>query len=415
MKHIRTSALCAALLSSAAVGVLPSSTAAQSIEVMHFWVSAGETEALEVFADAFRENGGEWAQVAAPTMLSMRRRAIERIVMGFPPTAIQWHAGPELDELLTLDLIRPLDDVTDADDLRSRLNTAVVDAVTRDGTLAALPVGIHGENWAWYNKPIYEKLGFDIPAGWSEFLEQAPAIADAGYEPLALGGWDWQIVLLFKTVLIDIAGKPAFIKMLTRAQLSEEEREKVAEAVDVFRALREFTSPKPETPRTWIDGTNRVIDGGAALQIMGDWAKGAFLAAGKKPGIDFECRLAPGNDDTSVIVLDVFVLAAGNDETAKKAQAAFVETLLDPENQIAFAKAKGALPVIRSFDRSTLDQCARLGLEKFDQPGLTVPSVLSAYHFDQKAVMDAAVVRLWDDKQGAADEIAEAFIKKVFD
>ena len=32
-----------------------------------------------------------------------------------------------------------------------------------------------------------------------------------------------------------------------------------------------------------------VMNGEAAFQIMGDWAKGEFLAAGKKLGKDFLC------------------------------------------------------------------------------------------------------------------------------
>ncbi len=37
-----------------------------------------------------------------------------------------------------------------------------------------------------------------------------------------------------------------------------------------------------------------VINGEAAFQIMGDWAKGEFIAAGKEPGQDFYCS-SPSN------------------------------------------------------------------------------------------------------------------------
>ena len=37
-----------------------------------------------------------------------------------------------------------------------------------------------------------------------------------------------------------------------------------------------------------------VIKGEAGMQLMGDWAKGEFIAAGKVPGKDFVCVAAPG-------------------------------------------------------------------------------------------------------------------------
>ena len=47
--------------------------------------------------------------------------------------------------------------------------------------------------------------------------------------------------------------------------------------------------------RDWNLATSMVMNGEAAFQIMGDWAKGEFLAGGKVPGEDFLCAPAPGN------------------------------------------------------------------------------------------------------------------------
>jgi ABC-type glycerol-3-phosphate transport system substrate-binding protein len=38
-----------------------------------------------------------------------------------------------------------------------------------------------------------------------------------------------------------------------------------------------------------------VIKGEAGMQLMGDWAKGEFMAAGKAPGKDFMCAATPGH------------------------------------------------------------------------------------------------------------------------
>ena len=46
--------------------------------------------------------------------------------------------------------------------------------------------------------------------------------------------------------------------------------------------------------RDWNLATAMVMNGEAAFQIMGDWAKGEFFAAGKVPGEDFLCASTPG-------------------------------------------------------------------------------------------------------------------------
>ena len=49
--------------------------------------------------------------------------------------------------------------------------------------------------------------------------------------------------------------------------------------------------------RDWNLATAMVINGDAAFQMMGDWAKGEFLNAGKQPDADFLCFRFPGTQD----------------------------------------------------------------------------------------------------------------------
>jgi glucose/mannose transport system substrate-binding protein len=50
---------------------------------------------------------------------------------------------------------------------------------------------------------------------------------------------------------------------------------------------------KDAAGRDWNLATAMVINGKAGMQFMGDWAKGEFTAAGKKPGKDYLCVAAP--------------------------------------------------------------------------------------------------------------------------
>lgn len=392
----------------------PTFASSNVIEVLHFWTNPGEIKALGIFADAYRKGGGEWNQIDVENMEELRHRAIKRMVLGFPPTALQWHAGPELQEVLKLDLARPLDDVTNADDIRTKLHPAIADAVSYNGKLGAVPVGVHGNNWAWYNSQIYRALKLPLPESWAEFLEQAPLIAAAGYEPIALGGGTWELAILFDAVLIDVAGKTIFRKLIEQKPLTKDDQVSVAEAVSIFRKLRPYVSSDLDSSSTWADATKTVIEGQSAVQIMGDWAKGAFVEAGKKPGVDFECRLAPGNNDAFMITLDVFMLPKTQDAKSKQAQSAFVDTLLDPENQLRFTALKGALPVIKEFDPTTLDECASLGLDKFYEADSTLPSRMLSISQERSALLETVLFSMWDDIDMSDETATNMLIDQIF-
>ena len=57
--------------------------------------------------------------------------------------------------------------------------------------------------------------------------------------------------------------------------------------------IRGFVDPN-FSGRDWNLASAMVINGEAAFQFMGDWAKGEFLNAGKVPDQDFLCFRFPG-------------------------------------------------------------------------------------------------------------------------
>ena len=70
--------------------------------------------------------------------------------------------------------------------------------------------------------------------------------------------------------------------------------------------------------------TAMVINGKAGMQFMGDWAKGEFLAAGKKPEADFVCTAAPGTWNAYVYNIDSFAMFKLKDPQDARATARFL-------------------------------------------------------------------------------------------
>ena len=79
------------------------------------------------------------------------------------------------------------------------------------------------------------------------------------------------------------------------------------EAFDRMAKLRTYVDDN-FSGRDWNLASAMVIKGKAGMQIMGDWAKGEFLKAGKKPGKDFLCFRFPGTQGNVTFNSDQFVM-----------------------------------------------------------------------------------------------------------
>ena len=74
--------------------------------------------------------------------------------------------------------------------------------------------------------------------------------------------------------------------------------------------------------RDWNLASAMVINGDAAFQFMGDWAKGEFLNAGKVPGQDFLCFRFPGTEEQVTFNTDQFAMFKQGDELTAGADGA---------------------------------------------------------------------------------------------
>ena len=123
---------------------------ADTIEIMHFWVSDSESAAIDVFAQAYQNNGDTWIEDRQPNRLALHDNAYDRLREGFPPTAMQWSVAPDLYDMVHSGVSTHVNDVAPAE-LINRINPLVRETLDFDGNLAAVPVGLHGNNWSYYN------------------------------------------------------------------------------------------------------------------------------------------------------------------------------------------------------------------------------------------------------------------------
>ena len=153
-----------------------------------------------------------------------------------------------------------------------------------------------------------------------------------------------------------------------------------AQMVEVFAALKKLRGyvDADAAGREWSAATAMVINGKAGMQIMGDWAKSEFTAAGKVPGKDYQCLPFPGTQKAFDYNIDSLVMFKLSNAENRKAQEDLARSVLDPSFQKDFNLNKGSIPVRLDADMAPFDSCAQQSMKDFkqaSQDGNLVPSM----------------------------------------
>lgn len=374
-------------------------------EVLHWWTSGGESAAIAEIADRFKAAGGNWIDTAIAGGEAARAAGINRIVGGNPPTVMQFNTGKQFEEIVTNGFLRDLDEVAKENNWREILPKAIIDATTQDGKFYAAPINIHGQNWLWYNVDVLKKAGVEPPESFDDILKIAPKLKEAGIIPFAHGAQDWQDQILFDAVLIAQAGKDVFQKVYGDADVEAAQGAGFRKAAETFRSLSELAD-EGSAGRNWNDTTGLVITGKAAMQHMGDWAKGEFVNAGMKPGEDYGCVIMPGG---YVMGGDVFVFPKVSSAEEQEAQKKLAELMLSPEAQIAFNNKKGSVPARLDLDVSSMDKCAQAGMAALKDPEQQIPSGGYIASPDRVGAVRDVITQFWSTKSMSVDD----FVAKV--
>jgi len=176
---------------------------------------------------------------------------------------------------------------------------------------------------------------------------------------------------------------------------------------ETYGRLRGYVDPGAPG-RNWNDATNLVIQGKAGMQIMGDWAKGEFAAAGQTAGKEFDCTIL-SREGGYVMGGDVFAFPKSKDPEQQKAQLLLAKTMLDPETQIRFAQKKGAIPVRLDLDVSSLDACAQKAMKLLADKTHQVPAQELLSPPAMTGAIEDVISQYWNTPAMTTD----AFVAKV--
>lgn len=378
-----------------------SAVAEQSVEVMHFWTTGGEATALGAIRDRVVADGVEWidAPVAGGGGDQAKTALQARIAAGDPPAAMLMLGQTVLD-WANEGLLGNVDGLARENGWDDVLPQAVQDFTKVDGHYVSVPTNVHRTDMIWASKAAFDQIGADYPTTWEDLNALAPRFLEAGIIPLAHGGQPWQEAYMFEAVAAGVGGSDFYRRALVDL---EDATLRGPEMVAVFDQLATLRGMIDENAagRDWNLATSMVINGEAAMQIMGDWAKGEFSNAGKIAVEDFACIPVPKSEgDAFVYLVNSLSLFEQSDVEQAEAQVVLANAIMDPEVQIAFNIAKGAIPARSDVDASALDSCSQATLTSFgdnDSGGSAVPTFAGSH------AADAAIVG------AATDAITEFF------
>ncbi len=348
-------------LAATAIVALAIPTCAQAdgtVEVLHWWTSGGEAKAVGELKNAFESQGGKWidSPIAGGGGDAAMTALRARVVAGNPPTAVQLK-GPGIQEWAQQGALNDVDAVAQKEKWDGVLPPALAGIMKYDGKYVAAPVNIHRVDWLWANPEVHKKAGIsEMPKTWDEFNAAADKLKAAGITPLAHGGQPWQDATIFEDVVLGVGGPEFYRKALVELDQTALESDTMVKSFDQLRKLRGYVDAN-FAGRDWNLATSMVMKGEAAFQIMGDWAKGEFLAAGKVPEKDFLCAPTPGNG--FVLNSDSFTFFKVSGEDNLKGQQVLASLIMSPAFQETFNLAKGSIPARTDVPLDKFDACAQ--------------------------------------------------------
>jgi glucose/mannose transport system substrate-binding protein len=344
----------------------PNEEPTTQLEVVSWWTSGSEQQALNVLLDAYKAahadvtvtsgavagGGGSNAQVVLA----------QRLLSGDPPDVWQTFPGGALNAYTNRSQVADVSDLYGEGGLGAALPQTIRDGLTVDGRQYGVPTSAHRGNVLFFNKAVLTKAGVSEPStGYSSatFLADLGKLDEADVTPLCLGAKDpFATTALFENTLLGVIGDDGWRRIMQ--DRFDWNSAAVDGALRQFGQILDFADPEAAA-LSWDAATKKLADGGCAFETLNDSAFGELVSVGAVEGTTFGQVPYPGTDGSYVAVVDTFVQARGS-ANGRNAHD-FLAVLAAPETQLAFSKAKGSVPIRTDVDVSSLTPYQRSAAE----------------------------------------------------
>ena len=197
---------------------------------------------------------------------------------GDVPDLFQSWGGGKMREQVAAGLLK---DVTaDVADWKGDISAGATSLYAVDGKQYGMPYNA-GMVGFWYNKKQFEKAGITTPpATWDELLATIGKLKAAGLTPVAVGAGDkWPAHFWYSYLMVRLCGSATMQEMAADGNFSRPCVHDAGNKVLDLVKLEPFQDGYLGAPWDGPDGESGVMAvEGAAMDLMGQWAPGAFKA-----------------------------------------------------------------------------------------------------------------------------------------
>jgi glucose/mannose transport system substrate-binding protein len=224
----------------------------------------------------------------------------------------------------------------------------LIDLISYKGKIYSVPVNIHRSNVMWYVPARLREWGVQPPKTWAEFLTTCQTLKNKGLAaPLALGE-NWTQQHLWESVALGVLGAADYANLWT-GKLRFTDPKAVAVWNTFGRVLD--CANRDAAGLSWQQAVDRVLEGQAAFNIMGDWAAGYMTTTkGLKPGEGFGWAPAPSTAGVFMMLSDSFGLPKGVKNRANAIN--WLRLVGSKEGQDTFNPLKGSIAARTDSDPS---------------------------------------------------------------
>jgi glucose/mannose transport system substrate-binding protein len=341
------------------------------LEIYSWWTAGGEAEGLKALMDVYHKQYPNVqiinATVAGGAGTNAKAVLATRLTGGNPPDAFQLHAGLEVQKYDPEKYLVPLDDLYKSQGLDKVFPQDLLSLLQYKGHYWGVPVDIHRANVLWYNKKLFADNRLQPPATWDEYFKVSKVFKAKKIIPMTMGTKEgWESCHVFETVLISVLGPDGYKGLWTGATKWTDP--KVTDALNLYKNMLADINTD-HAALSWDQALQYLLDGKAAMFIMGDWTNGWFTSK-NFTGYGWEC--VPG---TKVFdgLSDSFALP----KKAPHMQNAlnWLQVCGSQAGQAAFNPLKGSIPARTDVDPSLFNPYSQSAMKDWTSEPIA-PSVM---------------------------------------
>lgn len=349
----------------------------KEVEVFSWWAGPGEKEGLDAMIADFTKKNPEVkfnnAAVAGGAGTNAKTVLATRLQAKNPPDSYQVHAGKELASDIQAGYVEDLTYLYDREGWKEKFPKGLIDAITVNGKLYSVPVNIHRSNLLWFNPVTLKKAGITAPpTTWAEFLTQAATLKSKNITPLSIGpGWTQKHLL--ENVLLGELGVDKYNGLWDGSV--DWKSPEVTAALTTYTKVLGYSDLK-SAAADWQPALDKVVDGTAAYNVMGDWADG-YLKGAKalKFKTGYDVVPTPGSAGVYNFLSDSFTLPVGAPH--KAAAEKWLVECGSTEGQDLFNPQKGSVPARTDADKSKYTDYLATALAEWQNPSTKIVGSLT--------------------------------------